>query len=67
MRRKAAMTNNQQQDLLIEWDLYSPQQQETMIAEFRQKFRGNYTKTNLFEYLKKKLEIEGYWQKIGLA
>ncbi|EKD39059.1 MAG: hypothetical protein ACD_75C00519G0004 [uncultured bacterium] len=61
------MTQNQQQDLLIEWDLYQPQQQEDMISEFRRRFRGNYTKANFLEFLKQKLEIEGYWKKIGLV
>lgn len=61
------MTQNQQQDLLIEWDLYQPQQQEAMISEFRRRFRGNYSKANFLEFLKQKLEIEGYWEKIGLV
>lgn len=61
------MTNDQQQDLLIEWDLYQTQQQEAMLTEFRNCFRGNYTKTDLFEFLKNKLQIEGYWRKVGLA
>ena len=56
------MTNDQQQDLLIEWDLYQPQQQEAIIAEFLGRFRGNYTKTDFFEFLKNKLQIEGYWK-----
>jgi len=62
-----AMTQNQQKDLFIEWDLYQPSQQETMIAEFKSRYRGNYTKADLLEFLKKKLEIEGYWKKIGLV
>ncbi len=61
------MTQNQQQDLFVEWDIYEPQQQESMINEFRVRFRGNYTKADLLEFLKKKLEIEGYWAKIGLV
>lgn len=65
--KRRAMTNDQQQDLLIEWDLYQPQQQEAMITEFRNCFRGSYTKTDLFEFLKNKLQIEGYWRKVGLA
>jgi hypothetical protein len=38
-----------------------------MIDEFRRQYRGNYTKADLLEFLKKKLEIEGYWEKIGLV
>ncbi len=61
------MTQNQQKDLFIEWDLYQPSQQEAMIDEFRNLFRGNYTKSEFFEFLKNKLQIEGYWRKVGLA
>lgn len=60
------MTQIQQQDLYVEWDLYEPRQQESMINEFRVRFRGNYTKADLFEFLKEKLQIEGYWRKVGL-
>jgi hypothetical protein len=38
-----------------------------MIAEFKRRYRGNYTKADLLEFLKKKLEIEGYWEKVGLV
>ena len=61
------MTNDQQQDLFVEWDLYEPLQQETMLAEFKRQYSGNYTKADLLEFLKKKLEIEGYWEKVGLT
>ena len=65
--RILAMTENQQQDLFVEWNLYEPKQQEAIIAEFHRLFQGSYTKTDLFEFLKNKLEIEGYWKKVGLA
>jgi len=60
------MTENQQNDLFIEWDLYSPQQQDAMVVEYRLKNRGNYSKASFLEFLKQKLEIEGYWEKVGL-
>lgn len=61
------MTPSQEQDLLIEWSLYSPQQQEVILSEFHQKFPGVYTQADLLEFLKEKLEIEGYWEKVGLV
>lgn len=61
------MTPNQEQDLLIEWSLYSPQQQEVILAEFRRKFPGEHRRTDLLEFLKVRLEIEGYWEKVGLV
>jgi hypothetical protein len=61
------VTPKQEQDLLIEWSLYSPQQQEIILAEFQGKFPGANNQENILEFLKKKLEIEGYWEKIGLV
>jgi len=61
------VTPNQEQDLLIEWSLYSPQQQEGILTEFRLKFPGEHCHTDLLEFLKEKLEIVGYWEKMGLA
>lgn len=60
------MTPNQEKDLLIEWSLYSPQQQDVILGEFRQKFPGEHSQTDLLEFLVEKLEIVGYWQKTGL-
>ena len=61
------MTPNQEKDLLIEWSLYSPQQQDVILSEFREKFPDSSSQAELLEFLKEKLEIEGYWQKIGLV
>jgi hypothetical protein len=61
------VTPNQEQDLLIEWSLYSPQQQEVILTEFRRKFPSDHTQTDLLDFLKLKLEIEGYWEKVGLV
>ncbi|MBU1567970.1 MAG: hypothetical protein KJ630_20380 [Proteobacteria bacterium] len=61
------MTPNQEKDLLIEWSLYSPQQQEVILIEFRSKFPGDHSQADLLEFLKHKLEIEGYWEKVGLV
>ncbi len=61
------MTPNQQQDLLIEWGLYTPQQQEVILTQFHRDFPEGYSQNDLLEFLKQKLEIEGYWKKVGLA
>jgi hypothetical protein len=60
------VTPNQEKDLLIEWSLYSPQQQEVILSEFRRKFPGEHSQNGLLEFLKEKLEIVGYWEKMGL-
>jgi hypothetical protein len=62
-----AVTPNQEKDLLIEWSLYSPQQQEVILNEFREKYPGSSSQAELLEFLKEKLEIEGYWEKVGLV
>lgn len=64
--RIVIVTPNQEQDLLIEWSLYSPQQKEVILVEFRRKFPGEHSQSDLLEFLKEKLEIEGYWEKVGL-
>ncbi len=61
------MTKEQIEDLFIEWDLYEPKKQETIVAEYRALNTGDYCKTSFFEFLRDKLEIEGYWAKVGLA
>lgn len=60
------MTPDQKEDLFIEWDFYTPQKQEAMITEYRIKFRENYSEDSFLEFLADKLEIRGYWAKVGL-
>ena len=61
------MTPEQEQDLLVEWSLYSPQQQEHIMSEFREKYPGERSQAEVLEFLKERLGVEGYWRKIGLA
>ncbi len=61
------MTKEQIEDLFIEWDLYEPKKQEAIVAEYRALKNGEYCKASLLEFLKDKLEIEGYWVKVGLT
>ncbi len=60
------MTPAQIEDLFIEWDLYGPREKDAMMQEFCEKFYGNYTLNGFHNFLKDKLDIEGYWNKIGL-
>ncbi len=60
------MTEEQIEDLLIEWNLYEPKKQEVIIAEYRKLKNSGYCKGDFFNFLKDKLEIEGYWKKVGL-
>ncbi len=55
-----------QKDILTKWELYTPQQKEVILAEFRKKLPDNYyCKTTFFEYLKEKLGVAGDGRKVG--
>ena len=46
-------------DISANWEIYTHQQQQTLLAEFRKKFPNDYySKTALFEFLKEKLRME---------
>ncbi len=50
------MEKKSQTDILTKWNLYTPQQQEVILAEFRKKRPDDYyCKTTLFEFLREKL------------
>ncbi|MCP4343239.1 MAG: hypothetical protein GY799_31290 [Desulfobulbaceae bacterium] len=61
------MTKAQQKDLFTEWALYGTQEQKKMIDEYISISAGNCSRDRFLNFLKDKLEIEGYWEKIGLA
>jgi hypothetical protein len=61
------MTNAQIKDLFIEWALYEPHDQRSMIEEYLRFSQGNGSKDMFLNFLKDKLQIEGYWKKSGLA
>lgn len=62
------MTKEQQKDLYIEWGLYEPREQLSMIDEYiTHTSKGDCSKSRFLDFLKEKLEIEGYWKKVGLA
>ena len=61
------MTKAQKEDLLIEWDLYSESQQAPILKEFHSLFGENPSQTDFLEFLRNKLQIDGYWKKIGIV
>lgn len=67
MTHSTHMTKAQKNDLLIEWNLYSAHQQEPILAEFHKKHKGDYNQDDFLHYLRKKLEIDGYWKKAGIS
>jgi hypothetical protein len=61
------MTPEQIKDLLIEWSIYSPQQQLAITLEYKEIFGEIMDEKHWLNFLKEKLEIEAYWKKIGLT
>lgn len=60
------MTEAQRDDLITELSLYSPSQIRKMVAEYMQLPTSNDSQFPFYDFLKRKLEIEGYWKKVGL-
>lgn len=59
------MTPEQLEDLFVEWSLYTKFEKQFIIMAFLETAKdGN---GDLLEFLKEKLEIEGYWKQVGLA
>ncbi len=61
------MTEAQQEDLFIEWSLYEDITRKAMINEYLELQRERSCEESFLDFLKGKLEIEGYWKKVGLA
>ncbi len=61
------MTRAQEKDLFIEWGLYEPQEQKKMIEEYLSISNENCSRERFLNFLKDKLQIDGYWKKVGLA
>lgn len=61
------MTKLQVKDLFTEWALYGPQKQRKMIDEYISISSGNCSRERFLNFLKDKLQIDGYSKKVGLA
>ncbi len=61
------MTEEQRDDLMIELTLCSPTQIREFITEYQQIPERKNSNFSFYEFLKEKLEIDGYWKKVGLA
>ena len=60
------MTDKQQEDLFIEWGLYEDLTRKAMVNEYQEFRKIENRDLSFLDFLKEKLEIEGYWKKIGL-
>ena len=61
------MTEEQRDDLITELTIYSPTQILELLAEYQQIPGRKNCDFPIYEFLKEKLEIEGYLKKVGLA
>lgn len=66
-KRLKALTRAQKEDLLTEWNIYGTGQQETILAEFHKYYKEDYTQNDFLQFLRKRLEIDGYWRKMGIS
>jgi hypothetical protein len=67
MKKSQVLTNAQKEDLLIEWNIYSAGQQELIWMEFRKQHKDDYSQEDFLQFLRNKLEIDGYWKKVGIS
>lgn len=67
MKKIKHLSKQQREDLLIEWNLYSSSQRKPILDEFRKLHNGDYTQDDFLQFLRDKLEIDGYWEKSGIA
>ena len=61
------MTQAQKDDLLIEWNLYTKSQQAPILKEFEANCQQNSSYDDFLQFLRKKLQIDGYWKKVGIS
>jgi hypothetical protein len=57
------MTETQQDDLLVEWSFCDPKRQQEIIDEFVQICNGHFSRDRFLDFLKDRLQIEGYLEK----
>lgn len=67
MKKTSNLTIAQKEDLLIEWNIYNAKQQEPILAEFHKHHKEDYIQDDFLQFLRHKLEIDGYWKKIGIS
>jgi len=61
------LTAAQKKDLLIEWNLYSDSQKAPILLEFQKSCKDKCGQDDFLEFLRDKLQMDGYWKKIGIA
>lgn len=61
------MTEEQRDALITKLSLYNPLQIREIVAEYQHCPKRSDCSYPFYDYLEEKLQIEGYWQKVGLA
>lgn len=67
MKNNKQLTPAQIKDLSIEWAIYSKSQQEPILQEFRDTCNEKCSHDDFLEFLRTKLQMDGYWKKIGIV
>lgn len=60
------MTKAQLDDRMIKWSLYGPQQQKEIFEEYKTQGGDPASKEDFHEFLRERLNIDGYWKKVGI-
>ncbi len=61
------MSKAQKEDLMIEWGICGPEKQKALFEEFKASGGDTFSIEDFHNFLKDRLELEGYWKKIFLA
>ena len=61
------LTAEQKKDLLIEWNLYSESQKAPILLEFQKSCNDKCSQDDFLQFLRFKLQIDGYWKKVGIV
>ncbi len=61
------MTEAQQEDLLVEWNLRDQKRQQEIIVEFVRLCNGHFSRDRFLDYFKDRLQIEGCLENVDLA
>lgn len=61
------MTEAQRDDLIIELSIYEPSQIRKIVTEYQEHPKPDNCDYPFYEFLREKLEIDGYWKQVGLA
>lgn len=61
------MSKSQQEDLIIEWCICGPEKQKALFEEFKASGGNTSSIEDFHNFLKDRLGLDSYWEKIFLT